>query len=174
MTGAVAEMEGFVSSDIEIYGGFHRFRTAFQRLAGFSAPALGRHLAALYPKAAIEGRVQKFTDGHVLRADLARWYMLGAMAVNGYGRVPLDLHSMPFSGKQNRAEKYFDLPIAAIATVGWIGQGGAEIVAALIRRLDQEQDPKWLRADVIAALAALTGKPFGYDVARWRAWWSGR
>lgn len=96
------------------------------------------------------------------------------MAANGRGHVPPDILSMPFSGEQNRAEKYFDLPIAAIATVGWIGQADSETVAALIRRLDQEQDPKWLQTDIIAALAALTGKRFGHDVARWRAWWNGR
>jgi hypothetical protein len=100
--------------------------------------------------------------------------MLGAMAVNGYGRVPLDLLSLPFSSRLNRAEKYFDLPVAAIATVGWIGQNDTGTIAALVRRLDRGQDPAWLQAEIAGALAALTGQPFGRDVGRWRAWWNGR
>jgi hypothetical protein len=172
-TGA-AEIEGLVSGEADIDADFGRFRTAFQRLSGISDPALGWHLAALYPNVALEGRERMFTGERVLQTDLARWYMLGAMAVNGHGRVPPDLLTVPFPGRQNRAEKYFDLPIAAIATVGWIGQDDLKTIAALIRRLDQEQDPKWLRADIVAALAALTGKPFGHDVAGWRAWWNGR
>jgi len=27
---------------------------------------------------------------------------------------------------------------------------------------------------VIGALSALTGRPFGYDTAAWRAWWAQR
>lgn len=173
-TVAAAEIERLVSGEVEIIGGFRQLRAALQRLAGISDPALARRLATLYPKVAIEGRVCMFTDECIPQADLARWYVLGAMAVNDHGRVPLDLLSMPFSGKQNRAEKYFDLPIAAIAIVGWIGQDDAETVGALIRRLDLGRDPKWLQGDVVAALAALTGKSFGHDVARWRAWWNGR
>lgn len=37
--------------------------------------------------------------------------------------------------------------------------------------LNQEQDPKWLRTDIIAALS---DKRFGHDVAQERAWWNGR
>lgn len=171
--GLIAEIERLVSGEVEI-SGFRDFRFAFQRLSEISDPAFGRYLAALYPKIAIKGHARMFTNERVLQADLAHWYLLGAMAVNGYGRVPLDLLSMPFSGRQNRAQKYFDPSIAAIATVGWIGQNDSETVAALIRRLDQGKDPKWLRADVIAALSALTGKPFGHDAARWRTWWNDR
>jgi hypothetical protein len=173
-SGTAGRIERLVAGKVEITGGFRQLRAAFQRMAAISDPALGRRLAALYPKVALQGRVRMFTDERAPQADLVRWYMMGAMAVNGHGRVPLDLVSLPFSGKQNRAEKYFDLPVAAIATVGWIGQDDAETVAALIRRLDRPEDPKWLRADVVAALTALTGRPFGHDVARWRAWWEGR
>lgn len=171
---AAGEIERLVAGGIGVAGDPGQLRRAFQRLAANSAPALGRRLAALYPEVAGNGRIRMFTDARVPQADLVRWYMMGAMAVNGHGRVPLDLLSVPFSGTRNRAEKYFEPAIAAIATVGWIGQDDAETVAALIRRLDRPDDPKWLRADIVAALSALTGRPFGHDVARWRDWWGGR
>jgi hypothetical protein len=173
MTGA-SGIESLVFGESDIDADFDSLRTAFQRLSGIPDPALGWHLAALFPNVALEGRERMFTGERVAKTDLARWYMLGAMAVNGHGRVPPDLLCVPLPGRQNAAEKYFDLPIAAIATVGWIGQDDQETIAALIRRLDEEQDPKWLRADIVAALAALTGEPFGHDVARWRAWGNGR
>jgi len=173
-TKTAAEIRRLVSGRVEINGGLGQVRHAFQRLAGNSDPALGHDLAALYSRVSLEGHVRLFTGERVLQTDLARWYMLGAMAANGHGRVPPDLISVPFSGEQNRAEKYFDLPIAAIATVGWIGQDDPETIAALIRRLDHEKDPRWLRADAVAALTALTGKRFGHDIAHWRAWWNGR
>ena len=55
-----------------------------------------------------------------------------------------------------------------------LGQAGQETIAALMSRLDRDQEPLWLKGDAVGALTALTGKRFGYDFDRWRRWWRER
>lgn len=171
---ALGRIETLVKGEIGESDRFRELRVVFQQLAAVSDREIGHQLAALYPKVALKGQVRMFTNAQVNRSDLLRWYLMGAMAVTGSGRAPVELLSAQFSEKPNRAHKYFDPAIAAIATIGWIGQDDQETVGALVNRLRRKVDPKWLQGDVVAALSALTGKRFGHDAARWRRWWAGR
>ena len=56
--------------------------------------------------------------------------------------------------------------------VAQIGRDDQDTIDALIQRLDEANDPLWLRGDVIGALTALTGQRFAYDVDAWQAWWA--
>ncbi len=104
--------------------------------------------------------------------DLGRHILLWGMGVAGRGRVPGALLERPWTRASNRPQKWFDsLPMALFA-VSWAGQSDAATVASLIRRLDRDADPTWLRGDIIGALSAVTGKRFGYDIPAWRHWWA--
>lgn len=117
------------------------------------------------PIALIGGNVR------VPMSTFGRWLLLWGMAVAGSGRVPPELLEEPWTALTNPAEKYFDLPPAAMAAAALTGQNDAATIAALIGRLAQARDPLWLRGDAVGALSALTGKRFGYGAEAWRAWW---
>jgi len=102
---------------------------------------------------------------------LARWTLLWGMSLAGTGVVPVDWLEAPWTAEPNAAEKYFATAPAAIWTAGEIGQDDRATVAALIARLDRQDDPLWLTGDVVGALTTLTGERFAYDRAAWRAWW---
>ncbi len=94
-------------------------------------------------------------------AVLGRHILLWGMGVAGRGRAPAALLERPWTRVSNRPQKWFDsLPMALFA-VSWVGQNDAASVASLIRRLDRDTDPAWLRGDIIGALGAVTGKRFG-------------
>ncbi len=57
-------------------------------------------------------------------------------------------------------------------TVAITGQRDRATIDALIARLEQGDEPLWLRGDAIGALSAVTGQRFGYDVAAWQGWWA--
>jgi hypothetical protein len=109
---------------------------------------------------------------------MAQWYLIWAIAHNGAhnhgGRIPLRYLRMPWTSKPNRAEKYIRLPLAAVWAVTRLNQRDHATLAALIERLDQTGDPKWLTGDVVGALTDLTGQRFGYDIESWRRWWRAR
>jgi hypothetical protein len=107
------------------------------------------------------------------RADnLGRHIFLWGMGVAGHGKVPLALLERPWTQPSNRPQKWFDsLPMALFA-VSWVGQNNRATVASLIGRLDRDEDPVWLRGDIVGALGAVTGKRFGHDIAAWRRWWA--
>jgi hypothetical protein len=104
-------------------------------------------------------------------ADLARWYLLRAMALTGGGSVPLSYLSQPWKLPKNRAEKYFHLAPAAAWAAAQLEQNDAKTLDALIRRLRMKGDPPWLKGDFVSALTVLIGKRFAHDVAVWVAWW---
>ncbi|MFQ5785642.1 MAG: hypothetical protein ACE5H8_12580, partial [Alphaproteobacteria bacterium] len=113
----------------------------------------------------IGGRLQ------VPLVKMGRWLLIWGMAIAGEGRVPPAFVAAPWDGHPNEAEKYFETPEIALWAVAALAQDDRETVAALIARLDRAADPPWLLGDVVGALAAVTGRRFGYDVAAWRGWW---
>ncbi len=147
---------------VDVLAPFARARTAH------AGAVLGARLAGPFPDATVSlfGGAAEVSAGNI-----ARWFLLGAMAHNGHGRVPAELLAAPFTAPANRAEKYLDPPPAAMWAVARLCQHDDATLAALIARLDNPDDPPWLRGDVVGALRALTGERFGYDVAAWRHWW---
>jgi hypothetical protein len=105
---------------------------------------------------------------------LARWYLLWAVAHNRHGHVPIDYMNIPWTAKPNRSEKYIRLAPATSWAVARLDQRDPMTLAALIKRLDQPGDPKWLKGDFIGALTDLTGQRFGYDIKAWKHWWQAR
>jgi putative AlgH/UPF0301 family transcriptional regulator len=104
-------------------------------------------------------------------ATLGRWLLLWGMSLAGSGRVPPELIEAPWTTLENRAEKYFDSPPAAMWAATIAGQRDAATIDALMARLERTDDPLWLRGDAVGALSALTGQRFGYDAPAWRDWW---
>ena len=104
-------------------------------------------------------------------AELGRWILLWGMALAGQGPVPIALLAEPWRLPENRAEKYFAAPPAALTSVALIGQRDRATVEAMIQRLGRTEGPAWLRGDLLGALNAVTGERLGVDVAAWQAWW---
>jgi formylglycine-generating enzyme required for sulfatase activity len=104
--------------------------------------------------------------------QINRWFVLWAMGLSGSGSVPPAYLTEDWRAPRNRAEKYFELAPAAAWAAGQTGQREDAIIAALIARLDTDDEPRWLRGDWVGALSALSGERFGYDSQAWREWWS--
>ena len=104
-------------------------------------------------------------------AALARWYLLWAVALNGHGRVPLELLTAPWTAQPNSPEKYLEPAPAAAWVAAQVGQADAPTLGVMIDRLGAADQPEWLDGDLVGAVAALTGERFGYDLAAWRHWW---
>jgi len=104
-------------------------------------------------------------------AELGRWIVLWAMSLAEAGAVPEDLLSRSWDRPENPSEKYFHPTPAAAWAAASIGQSDPETLARLVDRLDEANDPLWLRGDIVGALTALTDQRFGYDVQAWRDWW---
>ncbi len=98
---------------------------------------------------------------HVPMAQLARWYLLYAIAVNGHGHVPPALLTTPWASPPNDAEKYFEPAPAAAWAVTELGQRDAATLQALTSALASKL-PKAVRGDFLAALHILDGRPFRY------------
>ena len=107
-------------------------------------------------------------------ATLARWHLLWAMARIGHGHVPTPYLGLPWTAEGNRAEKYFDLPPIAAWTVDRLEQSDEATIAALITRIERDDDPLWLKGDFVGALTAVTDQRLGYDAPAWRRWWNTR
>lgn len=105
------------------------------------------------------------------RARLGRWVLLWGMALSGNGPVPVDYLREPWTAPANRSEKYFETAPAAIWAVAVTHQRDPATIDALIERLSYDDDPAWLRGDVVGALSALTGQRFAYNVPAWQTWW---
>lgn len=92
-------------------------------------------------------------------AQLARWYLLYAIALNGHGWVPPACVTIPWTSPPNRAEKYFEPAVAAAWAVAELRQADPATLAALETALEGEM-PAWARGDILAALHVLTGRPW--------------
>ncbi|MCR9138391.1 MAG: hypothetical protein NXI27_20490 [Alphaproteobacteria bacterium] len=103
--------------------------------------------------------------------EMAKWHILAAMARNGEKSVPTGYLSAAWSRPSNRPQKWFDPLLISIYAIQVTGQDDRATVNALIDRLDQPTDPDWLTSQVTGTLTAITGKPFAYDSAAWKAWW---
>jgi hypothetical protein len=110
----------------------------------------------------------------VTTAQLAQWNILWAVALNGHGRVPPGLLSLPWNEKANRSAKYLHPTPAAAWAVTQLGQADDETLAVLIAGLARSDYPLWLKGDFVGALTVLTGQRLGYDLDRWRLWWKER
>ncbi len=130
--------------------------------------AVSERLRGPFPNLSLQLFDEKFV---VTATDMARWGLMRVIAMNGHGRVPVELIEHPWRAPQNNPEKYMEPTPAAAWTVAQIGQADAPTLQALINRLDAPDDPDWLAGDIIGALTTLTGQRFGYDIPAWRAWW---
>ncbi|MGJ3246945.1 MAG: hypothetical protein ACFE0I_12830 [Elainellaceae cyanobacterium] len=103
-------------------------------------------------------------------ADVARWYVLWAIGLNGRGYVPVDLLIQPWNTPANDREKYWQTVPAAMWTMAQIGQSDRRTLTLLVERLNNSDDPLWLKGDAVGALSTLTGQSFGYDGIAWQNW----
>lgn len=102
-------------------------------------------------------------------SDIARHYLLRAIGLIGYGHVPVSMLELDWKEPENGPAKYFHPLPGAIWVVGVLKQNDRATLEALVARLDNQRDPRWLKGDVIGTLTAITGQRYGYQVARWRA-----
>jgi formylglycine-generating enzyme required for sulfatase activity len=136
---------------------------------------VGKALSARLDEPFPESRVKMFGGGLTVPvARIARWYLLRAIAMNGYGRVSPDLLLEPWTGQPNRSGKYFYLPSAAAWALAQVGQADDETIGTLIAGLGRTGRPRWVEGDFIGALTALSDQRFGYDRAAWQDWWERR
>jgi len=110
----------------------------------------------------------------VSAAQMARWYILWAIGLNGHGKISPALLSEPWTERPNRSEKYLHPSPAAAWTIAQLGQADDATIGALIAGLDRTDYPEWFAGDLVGALSVLTGERFGYDRVRWRSWWKER
>lgn len=149
--------------------------TTLKALALSQSATVGQSLSARlqgpFPEVAaglFEGNVEEPA------ADVIQWYLLWAIGLNGHGEIPSELLTTPWTTPANDREKYWQPLPAAIWTVEQLGQNDPKTLTALMDRLTQKDDPRWLVGDVVGALSTLTGQQFGYDIDAWQAWWQNR
>ena len=107
-------------------------------------------------------------------ADMARWRLYWGMGRARAGRVdPADI-LRPWDYTPNGPFKFFSTPEIAIWTAGRLGRSDDLVLEALIRRLEDEATPLWLKGDAVGALFSITGARLGYDAAAWRRWLDGQ
>lgn len=155
---------------------FLTFRAA---LLGVALPVARTHAAIAGVLLAKRARKPPLADDRMISfggqpyssGALGRWLLLYAAAINGHGWVRPDWLSAPWKTEPRPAEKYLETQLMAIWAAAQFGQKTAETMDALIGRLDRDDDPDWLKGDVVAALTALTDKHFGHDHAAWKDWW---
>ncbi|HEV8642777.1 MAG TPA: hypothetical protein VGV13_16940 [Methylomirabilota bacterium] len=172
---ALAVLDRVLKDPTSYEGSAARLRAAVAPLAlnGLAevGPTLVQRLGGPFPDA----QVRLFGGALTApAAKVARWYLLWAIALGGRERIPPALLAEPWTARPNRAEKYVEAAPGAAWAVAQLGQADEETLAALVARLDVADQPLWLVGDFVGALTALTGQRFGYDVAAWQRWWSGR
>ncbi len=120
-----------------------------------------------------QGTVQAFGKQLAVKAsDIGQSILFWGMGLSKQKTVPVASIARPWSAPTNSFEKYFDPQLTAIWAIAVAGQRDTATIDSLIKRLEVDSDPLWLRAQVIGALTALTGKRFAYDVGQWRKWWT--
>lgn len=140
-----------------------RVLAALLPLAISHDPAAGHALAARLHRP-IPRTLVSLIGGKVRRpaADIARWYLLHAVAQNGHGHVPPALLTIPWSSPPNSSEKYLEPSIAAAWAVSQLHQDDPATLTALRQALRGNTFPDAERGDLRAALHVLTGRPFRY------------
>jgi len=135
-------------------------------------PEFGAALTRLLSTPIDGAPVTMFTGRTISHNDLIHWYLMTTLAINGHGYIdPAVINSREELNVPESA-KVFNPSIAAIVASGWLQQRDRATLAALMIRLNNETDPLWVKADVIAALTALTDNRFGYDIGKWNIWWN--
>ena len=103
-------------------------------------------------------------------AMIGRWYLYWGMGLSRTGRVdPMDI-LRPRDYAANGPAKHFSSAEIAMWAAGRIGRPDPGVLEALIRRIEDEKTPLWLKGDAIGALRAITGQRLDYDTNAWRAW----
>jgi len=170
-----AKLDDVISAYIEQrvggHAGIEAVSDSLRQLTTFEDPSIGPRLSEYLAALDVDDRLRFFSKERTKRGHRLAWYLLGAIAVNGHGSIPPTLLHVPLSTYPNDRKKNIDVPIAAIAAVGWIEQDDWETIDVLMDRLRGAIGKPWLISDVIAALHALTGQEFGHDVERWLSWW---
>lgn len=146
--------------------------TRLHTLALSAAPAVGHALAKHLGAPMHEAPIELFGGATtVSTADVARWYLLWALGLNGHGAIPPEMLVQPWQAEANRAEKYLEPAPLAMWAAARQRTRDQRLIAALVEGLGRPGDPDWLDGDRIGALSAITGERFGYDLTAWRAWW---
>lgn len=166
-----AALSALTTSLMDTSGYDRDLRLRFAPLALSDDPGIGGALGGLLTRDFPDAQGTMFGGRKFPASQMARWYILWAMAHNGHGRVPAELIAAPWEAAQNDAEKYFESPPAAAWAAAQLGQDDPETIGALIARLDRDGDPDWLKGDMIGALTVLTGQRFAYDIPAWKRWW---
>lgn len=173
----------------------HRARRWYQRLARADAtlddlrnilseldsgehPRVLQQLATMVDALPDSGTLTLFGSRQMQRRAVIAWYVQTTAALRGALRPTAAQLSRPFEQPANRSAKYLDAAVAAIIGAGRArpvngsptAQSQHSWINALGDRLQNNDDPDWLRADVISALSNLSGQRFGHDTARWLRW----
>ncbi|MGI9437712.1 MAG: hypothetical protein ACR2Q4_23270, partial [Geminicoccaceae bacterium] len=176
-TAAGAELDRKLADPAMYQDHGRRLRDALFGLMAKKPPAgfLTKRLHAEMPEqplSLIGGAVQ--VPSVLMGRALLLWGIsrLGEAELAAGDRIPLVFLKESWNRPSNRAEKYFDTLPFALWAIASTGQDDKATINTLIERLDQPDDPLWLRGDVVGALSALTRERFGYDVAAWQRWWT--
>ncbi|MDH3660390.1 MAG: PQQ-like beta-propeller repeat protein [Alphaproteobacteria bacterium] len=107
-------------------------------------------------------------------ADMGRWRAYWGVGLARSGQVdPADI-LRPWNYTPNRPAKFFSTPEIAIWVAGRLARPDAEVLDALVQRLEDQATPLWLKGDAVGALFSITGERLGYDAKAWRRWLDGR
>ena len=104
-------------------------------------------------------------------SDMAKWFILGAMARQGIGTVPVQILSTSWRRSENRPQKWFAPLLIGLYAVQVSGQNDRATIETLINRLREADDPPWLSSQVTGSLSSITGQSFAYDIGGLIDWW---
>ena len=96
----------------------------------------------------------------------------GRNAITSTARIPIEMLQTPWTRPANKPEKYFDTLPFALWAAGNSKQDDSKTIDALITRLADEDDPLWLKGDIVGALTAMTDQRHAYDTRAWTSWWA--
>lgn len=169
---ALENLDRVVQDDSSYHSGISTVRNAIHPIAYQGAEQAGIELSNRLRNRFPEIQLSLIGGNAKPTAEQAvYWYLLRAIGFIGKGHVPPKWLMSPWDRPDNMAEKYFHLTPAAAWTVAQIGQNDRGTIQALIQRLDNKDDPKWLRSDIVSALTILTGEKFEFDIDGWLHWW---
>lgn len=101
---------------------------------------------------------------------IGRWYLYWGMGLSRTGHVdPADI-LQSWTYVDNGPAKHFSTPEIAIWAAGRVGRPEPDVLDALIRRIEDQKTPLWLKGDAVGALFSITNQRFGYDAEAWRSW----